>query len=75
MQRNNGVRPRGATRPVHEISEMRIALGLAAATGICVVPYTASRHRTDLHYRLIDTSTRSLQSSSATGATTNRRGG
>jgi DNA-binding transcriptional LysR family regulator len=48
---DHGVRPGN----VHEVSEMQIALGLAAAaTGICVVPYTASLHRTDLHYRVID---------------------
>lgn len=47
---DHGVRPGN----VHEVSEMQIALGLAAAaTGICVVPYTASLHRKDLHYRVI----------------------
>lgn len=48
---DHGVRPGN----VHEVSEMQIALGLAAAaTGVCIVPYTASLHRTDLHYRAID---------------------
>jgi hypothetical protein len=40
---------------VYEVSEMQIALGLAAAvTGVCVVPYAASHHRTDLLYCVID---------------------
>ncbi|MEN1925234.1 LysR family transcriptional regulator [Luteimonas sp. MJ293] len=40
---------------VHEVREMQTALGLVAAeTGVCVIPYAASRQRTDLHYRLID---------------------
>ncbi|MGY0561204.1 LysR substrate-binding domain-containing protein [Luteimonas sp. A277] len=40
---------------VHEVREMQTALGLVAAeTGLCVIPYAASRQRADLHYRLID---------------------
>src|SRR3546814_9303222 len=47
---DHGVQP----GTVHEVSEMQIALGLAAAaTGVCVVPYSASRHRPDLLYREI----------------------
>ena len=37
---------------VHEVSEMQTALGLVAAEmGVCIIPYAASRHRTDLQYR------------------------
>lgn len=40
---------------VHEVREMQTALGLVAAeSGVCVIPYAASRQRVDLHYRLID---------------------
>src|SRR3546814_7744271 len=45
---DHGVRPGN----VHEVSEMQIALGLAApATGVYVVPYPASSPRTDLTHR------------------------
>src|SRR3546814_2335401 len=48
---DHGVRPGN----VHEVREMQLALALAAAaTGVCVVPYSASRHRTYLLYRVID---------------------
>lgn len=40
---------------VHEVREMQTALGLVAAeTGVCIIPYAASRQRVDLHYRLLD---------------------
>ncbi|MBB4145645.1 LysR family transcriptional regulator [Rhizobium rhizoryzae] len=51
MLLEHGVEP----AEVQEVREIQTALGLVAAeAGVCIVPYSARKLRSDVHYRLLD---------------------